>query len=114
VSRYNDLRLDDILAAAAAITDHMGRGGLDDGLVFDAVRVRLIEIGEAVKAIDPELLAREPGIPWMDVAGMRNHLAHRYFDTAHSIVQATISEDLPPLVAAAQRLLDDLPDRPLA
>ncbi len=110
MSRYNDQRLADILAAAAAIADHMGRGGLDDGLVFDAVRVRLIEIGEAVKAIDSELLAREPGIPWIDVAGMRNHLAHRYFDTAHSIVQATVSDDLPPLVAAVQRLLDTLSD----
>jgi len=33
---------------------------------------------------------------------MRDHLAHRYFDTAHSIVQATVEVDLPPLVAAVQ------------
>jgi uncharacterized protein with HEPN domain len=75
-------------------------------LVFDAVRVRLIEIGEAVKAIDPNLLAREPSIQWVDVAGMRNHLAHRYFDTARAIVQATVDADLPPLVAAVERLLN--------
>lgn len=106
MSRHDDQRLVDILAAAAAIASHTRRGGLDDGLVFDAVRVRLIEIGEAVKAIDPDLLAQEPGIPWVDVAGMRNHLAHRYFDTAHGIVQATVTDDLPPLVAAVQRLLD--------
>ena len=31
--------------------------GLADGLVFDAVRVRLIEIGEAVRAIDPAVLS---------------------------------------------------------
>jgi len=93
VSRHDAERLNDILAAFAAIADHTTRGGLDDGLVFDAVRVRLIEIGEAVRCIDPDLLAREPDIPWIDVAGMRNHLAHRYFDTAHSIVQATITED---------------------
>ncbi|MGH3871218.1 MAG: HepT-like ribonuclease domain-containing protein [Pseudonocardiaceae bacterium] len=61
---------------------------------FDAVRVRLIEIGEARKVIDPELLAHEPA--WIDVAGMRNHLAHRYFDTSHAIVQATVSENLHP------------------
>lgn len=108
MSRRDDQRLADILAAGAAIADHITRGELDDGLIFDAVRVRLIEIGEAVKAIDPDLLAREPAIPWIDVAGMRNHLAHRYFDTAHAIVQATLSEDLPPLMAAAKRLLDHL------
>ena len=108
MSRHDDQRLADILAAATAIADHLHRGALDDGLVFDAVRVRLIEIGEAVRAIDPALLAREPDIPWIDVAGMRNHLTHRYFDTAHSIVQATVTHDLPPLVAATKRLLDHL------
>lgn len=112
MSRHDDQRLADILAAATAVAEHTRRGGLDDGLVFDAVRVRLIEIGEAVKAIDPGLLAREPDIPWIDVAGMRNHLAHRYFDTAHAILQTTVSDDLPPLVSAAQRLLDYLATRP--
>ncbi len=107
MSRRDDQRLEDILAAVAAIGDHLGRGELDDGLVFDAVRVRLIEIGEAVRAISPELLDREPDVPWVDVAGMRNHLAHRYFDNAHAIVRATVDHDLPPLVAAVQRLLDD-------
>jgi uncharacterized protein with HEPN domain len=100
VSRHDDRRLVDILAAPDAIAAHLKRGGIEDGLVFDAVRVRLIESGEAVKAISPEILAAEHGIPWVDVAGMRDHLAHRYFDTAHGIVQATVVDDLPPLVAA--------------
>lgn len=102
--RSDAQRLDDVLAAAAAIESHLARGTLADGLVFDAVRVRLIEIGEAVKDIDPDLLASEPGIPWADVARMRDHLAHRYFDTDHEIVTATVEHDLPPLVAAAKRL----------
>ena len=83
----------------------MARGGLDDGLIFDAVRPRLIEIGEAVKDIDPDVLASEPEVPWRDVAGMRDHLTHRYFDTAHSVVAATVDHDLPPLVVAVERLL---------
>ena len=105
MSRRDDARLADIVASADAIASHLRRGGLDDGLVFDAIRVRLIEIGEAVKDIAPELLAAEPDIPWRDVAGMRDQLAHRYFDTAHGIVQATVEEDLPPLVAAVKRVL---------
>lgn len=60
MSRHDDRRLADILAAATAIADHTRRGGLDDGLVFDAIRVRLIEIGEAVKAIDPNSLPASP------------------------------------------------------
>lgn len=108
MSRRDDERLADVIAAAEVIASHLRRGGLDDGLVFDAVRVRLIEIGEAVKDIDPDVLAAAPEIPWRDVAGMRDHLAHRYFDTAHSIVQGTVDHDLPPLVAAARRLLDQM------
>ena len=38
---------------------------------------------------------------------MRDQLAHRYFDTAHSIVTATVDDDLPPLLAAVQRLLEN-------
>jgi uncharacterized protein with HEPN domain len=111
VSRGDGQRLDDVLAAAAAIRSHTERGTLADGLVFDAVRVRLIEIGEAVKDIAPVLLAQEPAIPWRDVSRMRDHLAHRYFDTDHAIVEATIENDLPPLVAAVERL-KQLPDPP--
>ena len=39
---------------------------------------------------------------------MRDHLAHRYFDTDHAIIQATIDHDLPPLVAATERLTQHL------
>jgi uncharacterized protein with HEPN domain len=104
VRRHDDEWLADIAHALAAIPDHLRRGSLDDGLVFDAIRLRLIEIGEAVERITPEFLDRESDIPWVDIAGMRDQLAHRYFDTSHAIVQATIDTDLPVLSAAVQRL----------
>jgi uncharacterized protein with HEPN domain len=97
-------RLEDISEALEAITGHLSRGPLADGLVFDAVRVRLIEIGEAVSAIDPGVLAQEPDISWEGVVGMRERLAHRHFDPSHAIVQATIDQDLPVLAAAVDRL----------
>jgi len=98
------------VAAIDAIHSHLERGDLHDGLVFDAVRVRLIEIGEAVKAIPAELLAREPALPWAQIAGMRDRLAHRYFDTSHAILAATVSEDLPELDTAVRRLLRTVDD----
>lgn len=85
MSRSDRDRLLDILAATDAITAHVGRGDLGDGLIFDAVRARLMEIGEAVKDIDTALLARAPSIPWKQIAAMRDQLAHRYFDTSHSM-----------------------------
>lgn len=108
-------RLADIQAAIDAIRSHLQRGSLSDGLVFDAVRIRLLEIGEAVKALPAELLDSQPTIPWRQVARMRDHLAHRYFDTAHAILQATVDDDLPELERAVQALAkalsdDDQPD----
>ena len=75
-------RLSDIQAVIDAIRSHLQRGTLADGLVFDAVRIRLLEIGEAVKALPADLLATQPSIPWSQITRMRDHLAHRYFDTA--------------------------------
>ncbi|MCI2237214.1 DUF86 domain-containing protein, partial [Paenibacillus sp. TRM 82003] len=100
----------DVQAALDAIDAHTRRGDLPDGLVFDAVRVRLIEIGEAVKAVPNEVLAGEPDLPWSEIARMRDHLAHRYFDTTHAIVAATVSQDMPELRHAVERLLEDTSD----
>jgi uncharacterized protein with HEPN domain len=102
-------RLSDIQASCAAIADYLERAGVDNDIVFDAIRVRLIEIGEAVKDIDPKLLESEPAIPWTEIARMRDQLAHRYFDTAHSIVRATAANDVPALSAAVERLVKQLP-----
>lgn len=102
----DEQRLTDITNAIGAIRAHLLRGGLDDGMVFDAVRIRLLEIGEAVKALQPELLATEPAIPWSQIARLRDHLAHRYFDTNHAILQNTVDHDLPVLEHAIRRLLD--------
>ena len=79
-------------------------GDLSDGLIFDAVRLRLIEIGEAVKLLSPELVASEPNVKWSDAAGLRDWLAHHYFDTSRAVVEATVTEDLPPLEAAVLQL----------
>jgi uncharacterized protein with HEPN domain len=98
-------RLDDILVAIDAIRAHLERGDLSDGLVFDAVRVRLIEIGEAIKTLPADLVDSEPGIPWAEVAQMRDRLAHHYFDTSHAVVTATVQHDLPVLETAVRKLM---------
>ena len=102
-------RLADVQAAIDAIRSHLQRGTLSDGMVYDAVRIRLLEVGEAVEALPDSLLASQPGIPWQQIARMRDHLAHRYFDTAHAILQATVDDDLPTLERAVQALAQSLP-----
>ncbi|MFS0893049.1 DUF86 domain-containing protein [Microbacterium sp. 179-I 3D3 NHS] len=105
MSRHEHARLQDIASACAAIARYVDRGDVEDDIVFDAIRIRLLEIGEAVKDLEPEVLAAEPAIPWREIARMRDQIAHRYFDTAHAIVHATARHDIPRLAAATQRLL---------
>jgi len=114
VSYRERQRLADIQAAIDAIRSHLRRGDLSDGLEFDAVRIRLVEIGEAVKTLPEDLLATQPSIPWRQIARMRDHLAHRYFDTAHAILQATVDDDLPELERAINALAQSLPEEDLA
>ena len=106
MNHRDERRLTDILEAITAIESHPSRGDLSDGLIFDGVRIRLLEIGEAVKTIPTEITDREPDIPGSQIARMRDNLAHRYFDTSHAIVQATVTNDLPELRDAVARLMD--------
>lgn len=47
--RDDSARLEDIVVAARAIAGYLARDGADDDILFDAIRVRLIENGEAAK-----------------------------------------------------------------
>jgi uncharacterized protein with HEPN domain len=105
VTRRDHQTLEEIRDALDAIDQHLARASLSDGMVFDAVSMRLVEIGEAVKRLSEETRAQEPDIPWHDIAGMRDWLAHRYFDTVHGVVEATVTHDLPPLREAIARLV---------
>lgn len=104
MSRHDADRLDDVLEAARAIRAHAARGSLSDGLVFDAVRIRLVEIGEAIKALPQPLLDSEPQIDWRAIARFRDQLTHHYWDTAHGVVQHVVDSQLEELAEAAERL----------
>lgn len=111
MSRSPEARLHDVLKAVAAVEDHPTHGTLHAGVVFDAVPMRLIEIGEATKALRalrPDLLATEPSIDWTGVMRMRDWTAHRYYDTAFAVVEQTVREDLAPLAEAVHRMLERL------
>lgn len=62
-----------------------------DGMKTLAASCMLIEaIGEGFRKIndktEKQLLPSRPVIPWHDVIGMRNHLAHGYFDINTDLV----------------------------
>ncbi len=51
----------------------------------------------------------EPNIPWSDVAGMGDFLAHHYLATNPEIIQLTIDKRLAPLADAVERMRGLLP-----
>ena len=55
------------------------------------------------------MLSSQPGIAWSQIARVRDHLAHRYFDTARAVLRATVDNDLPELERAVQVLAAALP-----
>ena len=84
-----------------------------DGMQKLAASCMLIEaIGEGVHQIDDitegKLFPERPEIPWEDVIGIRNHIAHGYFDIDGEVVYGVIKQDLDPLLEAVEYFLDVL------
>lgn len=81
---------------------------LKDELVRDAV-VRNIEIvGEAVKNLPADYRDKHDAVPWKDIAGMRDRIAHFYFGIDYGLVWLTVRKDLPELERTVRRLLKEL------
>ena len=66
-------------------------------------------VGEEVKKVEKrlgmEFLNQRPEIPWREIMGMRNHIAHGYFDINEEYVFSVIKNDLAPLLEAVEYLI---------
>lgn len=109
MSRDERERLTDILDALQAIGEYAGGRledvSIDEPVVLDAVLLRLIVIGEAIKSLGPDLRERTSDIPWAKYAGLRDVIAHQYFRIQTRIIEDTIRRDLPKLRRAVEELL---------
>lgn len=80
-----------------------------------ATSMLLEAIGEGIKKIDNKtkgnLLNLQPQIPWIDIMGMRNHIAHGYFDIDSEIIFDVVSNNLHPLQQAIENLIDYLEEQ---
>ena len=71
---------------------------LDDERTLDATVRNLELIGEAAKRIPDEVRERHGEIPWGEIVGMRNLLAHAYFAVDTDILWRVIAEEIPALI----------------
>ncbi len=84
-----------------------------EGMKDLAASSMLIEaIGEAFKKIDTTtngtLLPLYPDIPWKAVKGIRDHIAHGYFEIDSEIIFDTIKNGLPELLKATHFFMNHL------
>jgi uncharacterized protein with HEPN domain len=112
VSRDEQDRLRDIKDAILAIHEHLERvnkaaPNMDDPLLHDALLFQFVVIGEAVKHLTPETRASASEIPWADIAGLRDLIAHEYFRIDIHRVLEIVDRDLPEVEQAIDRLLGD-------
>ena len=70
----------------------------------------IMAIGEGFRKIDKitdgTLLPLRPEIPWHQVFGLRNRIAHGYFDIDVDIISEVVNDDLLPLLSATSFFID--------
>ena len=107
------IRLQHMLdAAREAIASVQGRvrADLDHDRIWALGLVKCIEIiGEAAARVTPEARSQFPQIPWPQIVGMRNRLVHVYFDLDLDQVWNAVTQDLPPLIATIETILQQEP-----
>ena len=97
-------RLQERTAAIKTVDDFLSSpSGMEK---LDAACMVLIAIGESVKNLDKitegTLLPTYPSIPWKRVMGMRDIIAHHYFNVDAEVVLGVITKEIVPLKAAIE------------
>ena len=87
-------------------------GITSDGLMADLRTRRALErtlelIGEAAARVSSQTRIRYQEIPWVAIIGQHNIIAHRYAAIDYGRLFATVTEDVPALITALERIVGD-------
>lgn len=87
-------------------------GSSSGEVLLDATCMLLIAIGESLKNLDKTteglLLPTYPSIPWKNVKGLRDIIAHHYFDVDASQILWIIRNEISPLKDAIRFFIGEL------
>jgi uncharacterized protein with HEPN domain len=61
-------------------------------------------ISEAARHVSREFCEAHPDIPWTEFVGMRHKVVHDYLGVDEDIVWQVVTDDLPKLMSAPERL----------
>ena len=102
------VELIDLTRNDLATTD---RPGFDrDRRLIDATAHRIMHIGEHAMRLSVSVRERYPAIPWSDIGGMRNYIAHEYQNTSVPLLWRTVERYLEDLRAACVAELAKIAD----
>ena len=66
----------------------------------------LVQImGEAARRVSDEERRAHPEIPWREITGIRHKIVHDYMDIKESVLWEVVVTDIPPLLAALERIV---------
>ena len=72
----------------------------------------LLAIGESIKGIDKmtrkQLLPNYPEVDWKGAMGIRDIIAHHYFDIDESIVFDVVKNKLPEMLETINKMIEEL------
>lgn len=79
---------------------------------MESICMLLIAIGESIKRLDKEtnkqLLSQYPEIDWKGIMGMRDIIAHHYFDIDAEVVFDVMKNDLPMVKIVIDKMIAKL------
>ncbi|KUG03445.1 hypothetical protein ASZ90_019147 [hydrocarbon metagenome] len=109
MTRDHRLYLEDMLEAINKIQRYTVNLTFDEftlnEMAIDAVVRNFEIIGEAAGRISSNIQLLYPEIPWYEMKGMRNIVAHEYFRVDLQIIWKTVQDSLPELGRLIQSVL---------
>ena len=76
-----------------------------DRRTYDATLRNIELIGEAATHV-PDVRESHPDVPWREIIGVRNRLAHGYLRIADSVIWSIVHDAVPDLLPTLGRILD--------
>lgn len=83
-----------------------------DGMMrLDSICMQLVTVGEAIKNIDKytnkELFTQYPSIDWRSVMGLRDIIAHQYFNVDAEIIFRIVKVNVPDLLTVIDQIISN-------
>ena len=78
-----------------------------DKIVFGGIVYYTMIIREASYKLSRIFVANHPEVPWQDIADMRHHIVHGYYQVDARILWDIIQNDLRPLKSQVENILKD-------